>query len=242
MTQHDRRGQCAGVARGECRRRVGREHPRRHGHRRSTPTRTRSWTRSRWGTAPRGSRSCKGSVWVANEWDGTLSRIEPGQTSASPTVIGSVPQGLAGVNGELWVSVRGTATSHRGGTLRVVALDPPDSLDPGDSYDSVAWEVLHLLGDGLVAIRADRWGPQARPRPGHRHTDTDRRRPDVHVPVAARDPILERRGRRARRLPPCARTRVASQPERVTSTSTAGSTGAEACGTSLPRAISPRAS
>jgi peptide/nickel transport system substrate-binding protein len=94
----------------------------------------------------------QGSVWVANEWDGTLSRIEHDQASASPIVIGSVPQGIAGANGDLWVSVRGTATSHRGGTLRVVAGAPPFSLDPRSSYDYVAWEVLHLIGDGLVAF------------------------------------------------------------------------------------------
>ena len=36
-----------------------------------------------------------GIVWVANEADGTLSRIEPGQSSASSTVIESAPQGMA---------------------------------------------------------------------------------------------------------------------------------------------------
>jgi YVTN family beta-propeller protein len=94
----------------------------------------------------------QGTVWVANEWDGTLSRIEPGQTSASPTVIGSAPQGLAGVNGEVWVSVHGAATSHRGGTLRVVAGAPPPSLDPGNSYSVEAGQVLHLTSDGLVGF------------------------------------------------------------------------------------------
>ncbi len=38
-----------------------------------------------------------GIVWVANEADGTLSRIEPGQSSASSTVIESAPQGMAAV-------------------------------------------------------------------------------------------------------------------------------------------------
>jgi YVTN family beta-propeller protein len=110
------------------------------------------------GDGPSGVAVVQGTVWVANEWDGTLSRIEPGQTSASPTLIGSVPQGLAGVNGELWVSVRGTATSHRGGTLRLATGGattggvPPSSLDPGNSYGTAAWEVLHLIGDGLVAF------------------------------------------------------------------------------------------
>jgi peptide/nickel transport system substrate-binding protein len=92
------------------------------------------------------------TVWVANEWDGTLSRIDPGKTSAGSMAIGSVPQGLAGWNGDLWVSVRGTTTSHRGGTLRLVTRDPPLSLDPGNSYDPISWQVLHLIADGLVAF------------------------------------------------------------------------------------------
>jgi len=94
----------------------------------------------------------QGSVWVANEWDGTLSRIEPGQTSAGSMAIGSVPQGLAGGNGDLWVSVRGTTTSHRGGTLRLVTRDTPSSVDPGNSYEPITWQVLHLIADGLVAF------------------------------------------------------------------------------------------
>jgi len=104
------------------------------------------------GDGPSGIAVVQGSVWVANEWDGTLSQIEPGHTSDSPTVIGSVPQGLTGLNGALWVSVRGTATSHRGGTLRLVSLEPPTTLDPGAAYDVLPWRVLHLLGDGLVAF------------------------------------------------------------------------------------------
>jgi YVTN family beta-propeller protein len=104
------------------------------------------------GDGPSGIAVVQGSVWVANEWDGTLSRIEPGQTSDSPTVIGSVPHGLTGLNGALWVSVRGTATSHRGGTLRSVSFEPPTTLDPGAAYDVIPWRVLHLLGDGLVAF------------------------------------------------------------------------------------------
>ena len=103
------------------------------------------------GDGPLGIALVQGSVWVANEWDGTLSRIEPGQPSAGSLVIGSVPQGLAAANGDLWVSVRGTATSHRGGTLRLVGRIPPSSLDP-TSYDSLTWQVLHLIGDGLVAF------------------------------------------------------------------------------------------
>jgi YVTN family beta-propeller protein len=104
------------------------------------------------GDGPAGISVVQGTVWVGNEWDGTLSRIEPDQASASPLVIGSVPQGLAVVGGDLWVSVRGAATSHRGGTLRLVSDEGPPSLDPPVGYESFAWPVLHLLGDGLVAF------------------------------------------------------------------------------------------
>jgi len=104
------------------------------------------------GDGPSGVAVVQGIVWVANEADGTLSRLEPGQTSARKVVIESVPQGLTGVGVDLWVSVRGTATSHRGGTLRLVSLEPPQSLDPGAAYDLFSWHLLHLLGDGLVAF------------------------------------------------------------------------------------------
>jgi peptide/nickel transport system substrate-binding protein len=104
------------------------------------------------GNGPAGIAVVQGTVWVANEADGTLSRIEPGDTSAGRIVIGSVPQGLVGASGALWVSVRGTATSHRGGTLRMASLYSPDSFDPGASYVVEAWRLLHLLGDGLLAF------------------------------------------------------------------------------------------
>lgn len=109
------------------------------------------------GDGPSGIVVADGVVWVANGSDGTLSRIEPGTSRAEPVVrameIGSLPQGLAGVDGNLWVSVRGTSTSHRGGTLRLVAsTSQPDSLDPAASYDPITGMVLHLIGDGLVAF------------------------------------------------------------------------------------------
>jgi YVTN family beta-propeller protein len=91
-----------------------------------------------------------GRAWVANEADGSLSRIDPASTSASGVVIGSAPQGLAGTEGDLWVSVSGTATSHYGGTLRLISAVKPDSLDPAVAYSDFSYRVMHLLGDGLV--------------------------------------------------------------------------------------------
>ena len=105
------------------------------------------------GDGPSGISVVQGIVWVANEADGTLSRLEPGETSARTIVVQSVPQALAGVGGDLWVSVRGTATSHRGGTLRLLSLEPLQTLDPQVAYDVWSWRILHLLGDGLVAFK-----------------------------------------------------------------------------------------
>ena len=106
------------------------------------------------GDGPSGIAVVDGIVWVANEADATLSRIELGETPSQPSVgqmvVGSVPQGIEGVNGGLWVSVRGETTSHRGGTLRLVSLDQPKSLDPA-KFDA-SYLVRHLLGDGLVAF------------------------------------------------------------------------------------------
>ena len=107
------------------------------------------------GDGPSGIAVAGGVVWVANEADGTFSRIEPGQSSARGTVIGSTPQGLTGVEGDLWVAVRGTATSHQGGTLRVVSRKPPLSLDSTVIYDPCCVRSsLPLLGDGLVAFKS----------------------------------------------------------------------------------------
>jgi YVTN family beta-propeller protein len=104
------------------------------------------------GDGPSGIAVMQGTVLVANEADGTVSLIEPGQTSVRTMAVESAPQGLAGVNGDLWVSVRGTATSHRGGTLRALSLDSLHSLDPGVAYSVEPWRLLHLIGDGLLAF------------------------------------------------------------------------------------------
>jgi len=67
--------------------------------------------------------------------------------------IGSVPQGLAAVEGRLWVAVRGTATAHRGGTLSVLSREGPQTLDTTIAYDFISWRVLHLMGDGLLGFK-----------------------------------------------------------------------------------------
>jgi ABC-type transport system substrate-binding protein/class 3 adenylate cyclase len=106
------------------------------------------------GDAPSRLALVDGTVWAANEGDGTLSEIEPGRAAARRVLIGSVPQGLAPVGVELWVSVSEAATSHQGGTLRVASYYPPVTLDPAVAYTPFDWRVLPLTGDGLVAFNA----------------------------------------------------------------------------------------
>ena len=127
----DRRRERAGVAGRERGRRVGREHPRRH--------RLADQPRHELGrghgpgreTAPRVSRSWMGSCGWRTKRTGRSRGSSPVRRPAARMVIGSVPQGLAGVNGDLWVSVRGTATSHRGGTLRMVSAAARGVARPG---------------------------------------------------------------------------------------------------------------
>jgi YVTN family beta-propeller protein len=91
------------------------------------------------------------SVWVTNEFDGTVSRVDidtDGEAHSIATV--SAPRGAATVRGAPWVSVRGAVTSHRGGTLRVVASDLGDSIDP--VFPGADWLQI-TTNDGLVGFK-----------------------------------------------------------------------------------------
>lgn len=90
------------------------------------------------------------SVWVTNEFDGTVSQIDidtDGDAHSIATV--SAPRGAATVGGTPWVSVRGAVTSHRGGSLRVVAGDL-ESIDP--ALQSSEWILINTY-DGLVGFK-----------------------------------------------------------------------------------------
>ncbi len=99
------------------------------------------------------------AVWVGNERAGTVARIDPARNAVAQTLrTGNHPQGLAVVDGALWVSVRATGAQHRGGTLHVLDTKTADGvrptaalLDPANGYDG--WGSLTLTNDGLVAFR-----------------------------------------------------------------------------------------
>jgi YVTN family beta-propeller protein len=90
-----------------------------------------------------------GAVWVANSGDGTVSRIDPETRQRVETIeVSGSPSALAIAAGSVWATTLASASSHRGGTLRI-AQDPfcrcfdPAAFDP----------ILPLLYDGLVAYR-----------------------------------------------------------------------------------------
>jgi YVTN family beta-propeller protein len=99
------------------------------------------------------------AVWVTDE-AGVLTRIAARRGAVVDRIrLGSRPGALVvGAHG-VYVGLRGTARSHRGGTLRVVMADPVVSktneilLDPATAYSSLGVALTALLTDGLVAFR-----------------------------------------------------------------------------------------
>ena len=98
-------------------------------------------------------------VWVSNEAAGTVARIDPRrQRVARPLTVGNRPQGLAVVDGSLWVAVRASGAQHRGGTLRILESKgevflPGGRLDPAAIFTPEAGHILGLINDGLVTFR-----------------------------------------------------------------------------------------
>jgi YVTN family beta-propeller protein len=93
------------------------------------------------------------NVWVANGGDGSLSRVDPSSDAIVQTVrLGNPPQGIALLSKRLYVAVRSAGSEHRGGTLRALATNPVDSIDPARSQPWV-WPVLIMTNDGLVGFR-----------------------------------------------------------------------------------------
>ncbi|MGH2968515.1 MAG: ABC transporter substrate-binding protein, partial [Solirubrobacteraceae bacterium] len=95
-----------------------------------------------------------GGVWVANRQAATVARIVPARAAVDPTLeLGSAPQGLAIVDGALWVSVTGGGSAHRGGTLRLVdaAAAVSSELDPAYSYGEPT--LNEATRDGLMTLR-----------------------------------------------------------------------------------------
>jgi YVTN family beta-propeller protein len=93
-------------------------------------------------------------LWAANSGDATVSKVDTDREVAVRTVhVVNRPQSLVLTPKGLYVAVRSTGFEHRGGTLRIAAPEPPDSIDPAIAYSQEGWSVLTLTNDGLVAFR-----------------------------------------------------------------------------------------
>ena len=115
---------------------------------------------ARVGREPRALAADEDGVWVANARDGTVARIDAGSRRVTRAVdVESSPAALAVVDRELWVAALATASTHRGGTLRVSSqkYPPDDPLLPRElkyQGDPASWNPLRSLAyDGLVAYR-----------------------------------------------------------------------------------------
>src|SRR4051794_23276511 len=95
-----------------------------------------------------------GSLWVTTSFDGAVYRIDPATLAIARFATGSAPQALAGAGDQVWLSARASATSHRGGTLRLVGSAVVDSVDPALGFDPITEAViLSITNDGLVAFQ-----------------------------------------------------------------------------------------
>ena len=98
-----------------------------------------------------------GAVWVADSLNGSVSKIDPHTGATQVIRVGNEPTDLAAAGRNVWATVLPSLTSHRGGTLTVIA--PPGmphhflDTDPAVAWDILPWQVLSLTNDGLVGYR-----------------------------------------------------------------------------------------
>jgi YVTN family beta-propeller protein len=108
------------------------------------------------GDGPVALAAAPGSVWVSNEFAGTVARIDARSGRVVRTLrLRNRPQGIAVVDGALWVGTAAAPARHVGGTLRVVSAGPlsAGAMDPATGYDNHSLGLLSLAYDGLTAFR-----------------------------------------------------------------------------------------
>jgi YVTN family beta-propeller protein len=94
-----------------------------------------------------------GDVWVPTPSAGSITRVGPsGKRTFS---VGGRPTAAAVSGGSVYVALRSSSATHRGGTLTyVVAEDVGLSMvDPASSYAVPLWQAIGLSHDGLVTHR-----------------------------------------------------------------------------------------
>jgi YVTN family beta-propeller protein len=108
------------------------------------------------GSAPLAVAYGAGALWVADS-GGSVARVDPKSGSVTRIHVGSQPSALALAGNSVWTTVLPALASHRGGTLRIVAEQPFQSLgtsvDPATFAGTSQWQMLSLTSDGLVGYR-----------------------------------------------------------------------------------------
>src|SRR5262249_25338903 len=106
------------------------------------------------GSAPSGIAVADGSVWVANQFSRTISRIDERRGTVTASIpVGGDPTGLAVAtagDAAVWVAT-GPRDLHRGGTLVLLDKDRFGSIDPQIENQAPPAEFLGLVDDSLVA-------------------------------------------------------------------------------------------
>ena len=166
------------------------------------------------GGGPNALGAAAGSLWVANEFDGSISQIDPATNQAEPPVtVGGTLASLASRGEGLWLAVGAAADEHLGGTLTVSSeQEAPATLDPAFAFnDSIEGQILSITNDGLLSYRKIGGGDGATlvPDLASALPEGPRRRVDISVPAPGRDRVFDRGARAPRRLP--ARTRTGSR-------------------------------
>ena len=162
-----------------------------------------------------------GAVWVTSRRGGTVTRIDPATARVTRTVrVGHSPQGVAVADGAVWVAVQPSA-ARAAETPRDRAGRVDGAPPPGPSQ----WYRPRARIHGAAADARDVRTAVRLPRPtvsgrcaaaaGGRRSDAGclGRRANVHVPTAARLPVLAalQRARDRARIPPSDRTRAPSE-------------------------------
>ncbi len=83
----------------------------------------------------------------------SLDRTPPTEPSSSASRLAPRRRASRSPVARCGPGVHGTATSHRGGTLRVVTPYPFSTVDPAVAYDPLTPQVLTVTNDGLVDFR-----------------------------------------------------------------------------------------
>ena len=92
---------------------------------------------------------------AAIEYDGAISRIDPASNVVTKTTsVAAAPVGMTVQADDVWLSTASSPTAHRGGDLSLASESPrPVTLDPAVAFDPIAWQILTVTSDGLLAYK-----------------------------------------------------------------------------------------